>query len=157
MIHTNRMNWIQCRFHSIDHNSLSNICFLFYSPYCDRSSLFQSSHSSIHSIHQSQIDSLSQNSHFQSQVSQFLSNSQYQIHSNHVNNHIQIVLLHFYYLLHLFSVDSNYSVEWIDQENQHLIHYQSVNHTWTMQFSYLFKWFISVFHLNSFFTQWWNV
>ena len=41
MIHTKRMNNIQYGFVSIDHNSLSNICFLLYPPYPILNYLFQ--------------------------------------------------------------------------------------------------------------------
>ena len=82
------------------------------------------------------------------------------IHS-HTNGNIQTnamnpLVYHTIYVYKLSSKDMCSSVEWIYQENQHLIHYQSINHTWTMQFIHFTK-CIVISHLNSFCCEWWNI
>ena len=60
-------------------------------------------------------------------------------------NHFDITILQ----------DICYSVEWIDQENQHLNHYQSINYTWTIQLIHILE--CIFIHLNPFFSECWNV
>ena len=46
--------------------------------------------------------------------------------------------------------DVHSSLEWTDQEHQHLSHYQSSNHTWWIQLLHITEWIIQ---LNSFFSE----